>query len=75
MAGILGKENIISGVVLFGCAFLEPGRVVYSHKGRLLVGLLFDYNREKLEGIATVLNKAVPARITKDIHCAHWTKL
>lgn len=75
VAGVLGKENIISSVVLFGSTFLEPGRVVHTHKGRLLVGLPFNHDWEKLESIATVLNKAIPVQITKDIHCAHWTKL
>ncbi len=75
VAGVLGKENIISSVILFGSSFLEPGRVVHTHKGELLIGLPFNHNGEKLESIATVLNKAVPVQIAKDIQCAHWTKL
>jgi 2-dehydropantoate 2-reductase len=75
VAEVLGKENIISSVVLFGSTFLEPGRVVHTHKDRLLVGLPFNHNWKKLDNITTVLNKAIPVHITKDIYCAHWTKL
>jgi ketopantoate reductase len=52
LAGVLGKENIISSVVLFGSTFLESGRVVHNHKGKLLIGLPFNHDGEKLESIA-----------------------
>ena len=75
VAGVLGKANIISGVVLFGSTFLEPGRVTYSPKGMLGLGEAFTTNGKRLESIASVLNKAIPTHIVKDIHGAHWTKL
>ncbi|NJD02486.1 MAG: hypothetical protein FIA99_07805 [Ruminiclostridium sp.] len=75
IAGILGKVNIISGVVLFGSTFIESGRVTYSPKGMLGVGEAFTPNGKRLESIASVLNKAIPTHIVKDIYGAHWTKL
>lgn len=75
VAHVLGKANILSSVVLLACTFLEPGKVTYSSKGRLVIGDPFGFNREQLERIAALFNKAIPTSIIQDIHCAHWTKL
>lgn len=75
---VLGKENIMSSVVLFGGTFLEPGKITisnYSPKGSLLIGKAFGANDKNTENIASVLNKAIPTVITNDVHSAHWTKL
>lgn len=77
-AKILGRENIVSCVVLYGGTFLEPGKVTfsnYSKRGSLLIGEPFGYKGKRLESIANLLNKALPTHIIKDIHSAHWTKL
>lgn len=78
VAEILGKENIISCVVLYGGTFLEPGKVTfsnYSKRGSLLIGEPFGDKGERLKNIAALLNKALPTVIVKDVHSAHWTKL
>lgn len=75
---ILGKENIVSSVVIFGGTFLEPGKITisnYSPKGSLLIGEAFNINGKRIEAIAAILNKAIPTLITEDIHNTHWTKL
>jgi 2-dehydropantoate 2-reductase len=75
VANVLGRANIVSSVVLLACTFLEPGKVTYSSKGRLVIGNPFGFNRAQLERIAALLNKAIPTTLIQDIHCAHWTKL
>ncbi len=75
VASVLGKENMVSCVVLLASTFLEPGRVTYSSKGRLVIGAPYGFDGEQLENVAAVLNKIIPTLIVKDIHCAHWTKL
>jgi 2-dehydropantoate 2-reductase len=78
VAGILGKENIISGVVLYNCEFLEPGRVLYSKlfsKTALLIGEPFNLKGNRLQSLLALFNKALPADISQDIRGAHWTKL
>jgi 2-dehydropantoate 2-reductase len=75
VAGVLGKENIVSCVVLLASTFLEAGRVTYSSRGRLVIGDPYGFDGKQLESVAAVLNKVVPTRIIKDIRCAHWTKL
>jgi len=78
VAGILGKENIISGVVLYNCEFLEPGRVLYSKllsKTALLIGEPFNLKGNRLQSLLALFNKALPTDISQDIRGAHWTKL
>ena len=78
VAGILGQENIVSGVVLYNCEFIEPGRVLYSKlfgKTALLIGEPFDPKGNRLQNLSALLNKALPTDISQDIRGAHWTKL
>jgi 2-dehydropantoate 2-reductase len=78
VAGVLGKENIISGVALYNCQFLEPGRVLYSKllsKTALLIGEPFGLKGNRLQCLLALFNKALPTDISQDIRGAHWTKL
>jgi 2-dehydropantoate 2-reductase len=78
VAGVLGKENIISSVVIYNCEFLEPGKALYSKllsKTALLIGEPFGVKGNRLQSLLTLLNKALPTDISEDIRGAHWTKL
>jgi len=78
VAGVLGKENIISGVVINNDQFLEPGQASYSipfSKLALLIGEPFGAKGNRLQSLSALLNKALPTDISKDIRGAHWTKL
>lgn len=74
-AGVLGKENILSSVVLFGATFLEPGTVTYAPRGMLVLGVPFGPVDARARTIAAVLDKAIPTRLSDNIQGAHWTKL
>jgi 2-dehydropantoate 2-reductase len=78
VAGLLGKENIISAVVLFSGVFLEPGKASYSKTlstTALLIGEPFGVSANHLQGLSALLNKALPTEVSEDIRGAHWTKL
>lgn len=78
VAGVLGKENIISGIVLLNIGFLEPGKAEYSKvlsKTALLIGEPFSAKGKRLQSLSTLFNKALPTDISDDIRGAHWTKL
>ena len=78
VARVLGKENIVSSVVIFNGLFLEPGRVLYSVPfGRiaLLIGEPFGAPGSRLQSLSALLNKALPTDISENIRGAHWTKL
>src|SRR4029453_3524089 len=75
VADVLGREDVLSCVVLFGATFLEPGRVTYSPQGKLVLGAPFGPIEERTRTVAAVLNKAVPTHLTANTAGAHWTKL
>jgi 2-dehydropantoate 2-reductase len=78
VAGVLEKENIISGVVIYNCEFLEPGKALYSKllsKTALLIGEPFGAKGKRLQSLSALFNKALPTDISEDIRGAHWTKL
>jgi 2-dehydropantoate 2-reductase len=78
VAGLLGKENIISSVVTFNGQFLEPGKALYSipfSKTALLIGEPFGNKGNRLQTLSALLNKAIGTDISEDIRAAHWTKL
>jgi 2-dehydropantoate 2-reductase len=75
VAQVLGREQLLSSVVLFGATFLEPGRVTYSPRGALVLGIPFGPIDERARAIRALLAKAVPTRISANIAGAHWTKL
>jgi 2-dehydropantoate 2-reductase len=75
VAGVLGKEHILSSVVVFGATFLEPGAVTYAPRGTLVLGVPFGPVDERARAVAAVLDKAIPTRLSDNIQGAHWTKL
>jgi 2-dehydropantoate 2-reductase len=78
VAGLLGKENIISSVVTFNGQFLEPGKASYSipfSKTALLIGEPFGNKGNRLQTLSALLNKSIGTDISDDIRAAHWTKL
>ncbi len=78
VAGLLGKENIISSVVILTSIFLEPGKASYSilfGKTALLIGEPFDIKGNRLQSLSVLFNKALPTDISEDIRGAHWAKL
>jgi 2-dehydropantoate 2-reductase len=74
-ASMLGKENIIGGVVLFNARFLEPGHVTYGSEGTLLIGEVFGENGARVEEIRSILNRVIKTEICNNIRGARWTKL
>jgi 2-dehydropantoate 2-reductase len=78
VAGVLGKEHIVSSVVINNDQFLEPGRASYSipfSKLGLLIGEPFGPNGERITSLLALLSKALPTAVSEDIGGAHWTKL
>lgn len=74
-ASMLGKENIIGGVVLFNAQFLEPGYVTYGSEGALLIGEVFGENGARVEEIRSILNRVIKTEVCNNIRGARWTKL
>jgi 2-dehydropantoate 2-reductase len=76
VAGVLGRERIVSSVVMFGSTYLEPGKVDYNFSGGFLIGKAFpEVEDATLERVRKVLSHAFDVTVSDDIHGAHWTKL
>jgi 2-dehydropantoate 2-reductase len=75
VATVLGKQDLLSCVVLFAATYLEPGSVTYSLRGDLVLGVPFGPIDERARTIVGVLDKAVPTHLSANIAGAHWTKL
>jgi 2-dehydropantoate 2-reductase len=73
---ILGRQRIVSSVVMYGATYLEPGRVDYNFPGGLLVGKAFDETEDRaLDVVRNVLKGGLDVTVVPDIHGVHWMKL
>jgi 2-dehydropantoate 2-reductase len=75
-AKYVAPENIISGIVMFGATYLEPGKVVHNFEGSLILGSFFGLKpSQELVDISLVLDKAFPAIISEEIKGAKYLKI
>lgn len=76
-ASVLGNENIISAVVMYGATYVEPGRVTYNFPGSgLVIGKAFgDDGAGLTERASELFRGSFAVHISEDIHGAHWSKL
>ena len=78
-ADVLGREKIVSAVVMYGATYLEPGRVTYNFPGGLVIGKAFKSDKggrhRPEELVRDILTSAFHVHLSDDIHGTHWTKL
>ena len=76
-ASVLGRDNIISAVVMYGATYVEPGRVTYNFPSSgLVIGKAFgDDGAGLLEKTKELFRGSFAVHISEDIHGAHWSKL
>ncbi len=68
VAGILGKEHVISSVVVFSGSFLEPGKVSYSipfSSTAPLIGEPFGAYGNRLRTLLALFNRALPTEASE----------
>jgi len=76
IAKYIAKEDIISGIVMFGATYLEPGKVVHNFEGSLVLGSFFGFSpSQELVDLSLVLDKAFPAIISEEIKGAKYLKI
>jgi 2-dehydropantoate 2-reductase len=77
--GIAGRffvpEQIIGCAVYSMATFLEPGRVDCQVRGWLTIGDPFVSRPSRLREVRTILRKALPVHVSRDIAATRWTKL
>ncbi|MCX5712363.1 MAG: hypothetical protein NTY47_04755, partial [Candidatus Omnitrophica bacterium] len=75
-AKYIGKDKIISSIVMFGATYLEPGKVVHNFEGSWILGRMFNNSTDRsLIDISMILDKAFPAVISQDIKGMKYLKV
>lgn len=72
---MLGEENIISSIVMFGATYTPFNKVVHNFEGQWLVGRPFGPNDQKVKGVVAFLGTALEAVEVEHISAMKWTKL
>jgi len=72
---ILGENNVISSVVMFGGILLKDNSVNYNKEGKWYIGRPFSPNDEKVKEIAQEFSLAFETVVADDIVSIKWAKL
>lgn len=75
VAAALGKEQLISSIVMFGATLIQPGRITHNFEGKWILGRPFGPNDEIVKAVAEELAPAFDVVIADDITSMKWTKL
>lgn len=69
------KENIISGIVMFGATFYPPNKVVHNFEGDLVLGGIFGANPQGLDKVSDFLKDIFNVVVYPDIKGAKYLKI
>lgn len=72
---ILGENNVISSVVMFGGVSLKDNLVNYNKEGKWYIGRPFSPNDDKVKEIAQEFSLAFEMVVADDIVAIKWAKL
>jgi 2-dehydropantoate 2-reductase len=75
LEALVGKGNLIGGIVEWGATNLGPGHLAQTTSGAFVVGELDGPPRERTHRLAEVLQPAAETRVTDDIRSMIWAKL
>lgn len=74
-AGYLPKENIISGIVMFGATLIAPGEITHNFEGSWIISRAFAKNDDKVIAIANRLQKIFPVIVSEEIKGMKYLKI
>ncbi|HRX29416.1 MAG TPA: 2-dehydropantoate 2-reductase [Saprospiraceae bacterium] len=74
-SSVVGKDNIISGIIMFNANFKGGGVVQSGRDGTLIIGEAFQENGSRVNNIAEVLNKGVKTVVKDNVAGGRWSKL
>lgn len=75
VAKFLPQKNILSGIIMFGATYLEPGKVVHNFEGDWVLGSIFDKADSFALSVSALLNKAFITVISDDILGMKYLKI
>jgi 2-dehydropantoate 2-reductase len=75
LAMMLGQENIISSIVMFGATYVPSNKVIHNFEGNWLLGRPFGPNDQKTKEVADLLKVAFSVIEVENIGAMKWTKV
>jgi 2-dehydropantoate 2-reductase len=75
VADALGRNSLVSGIVLFNAQYVSPGTVTCAVKAPILLGEAFGTTSGLLDTVERLLGKAVDVHRIDNLNGARWTKL
>lgn len=72
---MLGEENIISSIVMFGATYVPYNKIIHNFEGNWLIGRPFGLNDEKVSEVAEFLKAAFQVVEVENISSMKWTKI
>lgn len=72
---MLGPENIISSIVMFGATYIPYNKIIHNFEGNWLIGRPFGANDAKVKEVVDFLKGSFNAIETENISAMKWTKL
>jgi 2-dehydropantoate 2-reductase len=75
VAGLVGPDRLLAGVVEWGSTNLGPGALAQTTHGPFVVGELDGSESERVRRLTEVLGTVEDARVTRNIRGMVWSKL
>ncbi|MFX1604227.1 MAG: ketopantoate reductase family protein [Promethearchaeota archaeon] len=75
IAGVIGEDRVVPGVVRFMASYLKPGEVEYTWKGNCMIGESSGVVTDRIKRISEYVSPAVETRTSVNIEGEMWTKL
>lgn len=72
---MLGEENLISSIIMFGATYIPYNRVVCNFEGNWLIGRPFGANDDKVKNVIEFLKEAFSVVEVENISAMKWTKI
>ena len=72
---MLGEENIISSIVMFGATYVPHNKIIHNFEGNWLIGRPFGPNDEKVKEVADFLKISFNTLEVENISAMKWTKV
>jgi len=72
---MLGPENLVASIVMFGATYVPYHRVVHNFEGNWLIGRPFGTNDEAVTRVVEILKTAFEAVPVANISGMKWTKV
>ncbi|MHA2364702.1 MAG: ketopantoate reductase family protein [Candidatus Hodarchaeales archaeon] len=75
VSNVIGKENLITGIIVWGGTMHEPGKYEKTSKGKTFIGELNGTITARLSELESILSTSAPVVLSNNIRGAQWSKL